>query len=250
MSYIKDYLKDLTNHIAPLGSGTFENLRVDGRDQNNIKFQTTGKDRQIVIFAKTKAPISEIDDLFGIPNITQLKAILDLSEYQEDVEVLINKKKTSDGSEIPYEVHFATSSKDVENNFRLQSKQVIESKESESNLKVKNWPVEFLPESNNIKRLQEQAAVHSEEIAVELIADGGKIVGTIGDSNNHNAKFVFHSSIKDDGKRYRVIAPIAALLGVLRIAGEKTVYIGDLGIRVVIDSGLIEYDYIIPSLSK
>jgi hypothetical protein len=39
-------------------------------------------------------------------------------------------------------------------------------------------------------------------------------------------------------------------LSALNLAGDKKIRMGDLGIMITVDSGLISYDYIIPMVTK
>jgi hypothetical protein len=60
---------------------------------------------------------------------------------------------------------------------------------------------------------------------------------------------VFQSNV-DSGARYSFSAPSSFVLGALNMTGDKKIRMGDLGIMITVDSGLISYDYIIPMVTK
>lgn len=239
---MKDYLLDIVKHTVPLGA--FKILRVDGTDKETT-ISATEEERIVVLRARTHAPIEEFKGTFGIPDVGMLNTLLSIPEYtDEGTKCLVEMK-----SDQPSTVHFENPTGDFKNSFRLMSKNVIEDQEKLLDLKVKSWPVEFVPLIANQQRLKYQETANPEEKAVVLRLENGEIKATVGDLKSHSGNFIFQSGI-DPKVKMTVLLPIKQINGILSLSGDKTIRIGDLGMMISVDSGLANYDYIIPMLSK
>ena len=244
---MKDYLLDIVNHTVPVGSDVFQQLKIIG-DDGSTEFQSSDQNKRVILKAKAKNEISEFQGTFGIPNLNLLNSILKIPEYEESPNIQL-VKETKNGVEVPSEIHFKSKNGDFENRFRLLSAAVINSKEKELSMKVNDWPIKFEPTVANYQRLSHQATANPEEIAVEFHVHNGTIEAKLGDEGNHNGKFMFQSGV-DESMNFKIYIPVQILLNLLKLNGDKTIFINKLAMMVRVDSNMIEYDYIMPSLSK
>ncbi len=76
------------------------------------------------------------------------------------------------------------------------------------------------------------------------------MVFSFGDASTHAGEFVFQAGVT--GKLKQAWAwPVVQVMSILNLAGDKTIKIADAGaMMITVDSGLAEYDYILPAQSK
>lgn len=241
---MRDYLLDIVKHTLPLGA--FAQLRIDCED-GSTSISATETEKQLVLQAKTHAPIPEFVGTFGIPNLNLLNTLLNIPEYDESASIAMVTKQ-SDDAVIPFNIHFKNAAGDFKNDFRLMSQKVIESVEPKLAMRA-NFPVEFVPNMNSVTRLKYQVSAHPDEKVVQFDVTGGEIRASVGDASSHSGNFVFQSGV-DEKARYSFAAPSSYVLGALNMTGDKKIRMGDLGIMITVDSGLVSYDYIIPMVTK
>jgi hypothetical protein len=75
-------------------------------------------------------------------------------------------------------------------------------------------------------------------------------VFSFGDASTHAGSFIFQAGV--DGKLRQVWSwPVVQVMSILALAGDKTIRIADAGaMQITVDSGLAEYNYILPAQSK
>jgi hypothetical protein len=112
------------------------------------------------------------------------------------------------------------------------------------------WDIEFEPTVTSIQRLKFQANAHSEETVFQVKTDGSNLVFSFGDASTHAGSFIFQAGV--DGKLRQVWSwPVTQVMSILALAGDKTIRIADAGaMQITVDSGLAEYNYILPAQSK
>lgn len=241
---MRDYLLDIVKHTLPLGA--FTQLRIDG-ENDGTAISATETEKQLVLKAKTHGSIPAFTGTFGIPNLSLLNTLLNIPEYNETASIQLVTKNDGDTA-IPFNIHFENAAGDFKNDFRLMSQRVIESAEPKLSMRA-NFPVEFVPGANSIQRLKYQVSAHPDEKVVQFDVNNGEIRASVGDASSHSGTFVFHSGVNKTAK-YSFAAPSAFVLGALNMAGDKKICMGDLGIMISVDSGLANYDYIIPMVTK
>ena len=241
---MRDYLLDIVKHTLPLSA--FGQLRVDC-EANSTSISATETEKQLVLKARTHAPIPEFAGTFGLPNLSLLNTLLNIPEYDDTASIKIQTKQTDDAV-IPFNIHFENAAGDFKNDFRLMSQKVIESVEPQLQMRA-NFPVEFTPSVNSVTRLKYQTSAHPDEKVVQFDVANGEVRASVGDVSSHSGSFVFQSGV-DANARYSFAAPSGFVLGALNMAGDKKIRMGDLGIMITVDSGLVSYDYIIPMVTK
>jgi hypothetical protein len=75
-------------------------------------------------------------------------------------------------------------------------------------------------------------------------------VFSFGDASTHAGSFVFHSGVT--GKLKQTWSwPVSQMQSILNLSGDLTMKISDQGaLQSTVDSGLAEYNYILPAQSK
>jgi hypothetical protein len=75
-------------------------------------------------------------------------------------------------------------------------------------------------------------------------------VFSFGDASTHAGSFTFQSNVS--GKLKSTWSwPVVQVMSILNLAGDKTVRIADAGaLQITVDSGIAQYDYILPAQSK
>lgn len=243
---MKDYLIDIVKHTVSLG--VFETLRVDGT-ATETKISSTEKERSVVLRAKLHGAITEFEGLFGVPNLPLLNTLLNIPEYQDDSAKLTVDRKIVNNMEQPTSIKFENGVGDFKNEFRLMASNIIDNIEPLLKFNITSWPVSFVPTVAAQQRLKYQTSAHPEEKAVTFRVENGEVRANMGDGSSHNGSFVFHTGV-DKKIKETIVVPVLIVNSVLTLAGDKTIQMGGPGMMISVDSGLANYDYIIPMLAK
>ena len=244
---MKDFLQDLIQHTH--GLGVVELVKVSGTDQTT-RIDAMAEDKTVIISGTFKQPIAEAIGTFGMPNLGKLKTILGFeAEYDENATITVLKDQR-DGNDVPTTIHFATKNNDFVNDYRLMSKEIVESKVKNVTFKGASWNVEFEPTVAGIMRLKMQASANSEEVTFSTKTESGNLKIYFGDPSTHSGNFVFHTGVTGNmTKAWQW--PVKVFLSIMDLPGDKTVKISDQGAaEITVDSGLAVYSYILPAMSK
>ena len=95
-----------------------------------------------------------------------------------------------------------------------------------------------------------QSAVHTEETVFQVRTEDGNLVFFFGDASTHAGSFVFQANVT--GKLKHTWAwPVQQVISILNLSGNVTMKISDAGaMQITVDSGVTEYNYILPAQSK
>lgn len=243
---MRDYLLDIVKHTVPLSA--FVTLRVDGTD-SKTEISATESEKLMVLRSKTHAPVPEFKGLFGIPNIGLLNAILSIPEYTTDAATYSVLTQQRDNEMNPAAIHFENASGDFSNDFRLMAPKVIETVEPKLKFNVTSWLINFAPDLASQQRLRYQTSAQPEEKAVTFKVENGNITAQLGSASSHFGSFVFYTGVDPKVKK-TISVPVRFVNSILNLDGDKTIHMDDLGVMISVDSGIAQYDYILPSLSK
>jgi hypothetical protein len=246
---MQDYLKDIVQHTNGLGS--IDLIKIVG-DQNQTVITGIAEDRSVVVDAKFKNPHPDFIGTFGMPNLGKLKTILNIDEYHKDAKITVNTQKDPEGNTIPCGLHFENAAGDFKNDYRYMTANVINDKMKKT-LKFVGvkWDIEFTPTVQNIQRLRFQAAANSEETTFTARTENGDLKFFFGDPNSHAGNLVFQASVAGNYTKTQFHWPVGAVLSILALPGDKVYKMSDTGAcMITVDSGLIEYNYILPAQTK
>ena len=240
---MKDQLNDLISHTVQLGF--IDTLKVVGTDKETA-ITANAEDRTVIISGKLKGPNAEFIGTFGMPNLNKLKTILGFDDYDEHATISMTRQQR-DGQDVPVAIHFETKSKDFVNDYRLMSQAIVEEKVKVVKFAGAAWNVQFEPKIVNIQRLKKQANANSESPTFVTKTDGTDLKIHFGDVSSHSANFVFESAIS--GSLARAWAwPVKQFLSIMDLAGDKKIYISDQGaMKITVDSGIADYEYLLPA---
>jgi hypothetical protein len=243
---IKDILQDIVAHTHSLGFLSL--IKITGSDSDTI-IESITDDRICILNAKSHTVVPEFEGTFGMPNLEKLNLHLKNPEYQSNAKIeIVHIEK--DGVKYPSSMHFENESGDFQNDYRFMNHDVINEKMKSVKFKGAAWDITFTPGLAAITRLKLQAAANSSESVFQVKTDGTNLIFSFGDLSTHAGSFVFQADVK--GKLKHTWAwPIMHVQSILNLDGEITMKISDAGaMQIIVDSGLIEYSYILPAMTK
>jgi hypothetical protein len=184
-----------------------------------------------------------------MPNLDKLALHLKNPEYKENAKINVVKSQRN-GADIPTSLHFENAAGDFVNDYRFMTTEVINEKLKSVKYKGSGWEVEFEPAVAAIGRLKLQAAAHSEESVFQVKTENDNLVFFFGDASTHAGSFVFQHDV--GGKlKHTWSWPINQVISILGLDGKTTMRISDQGaMQITVDSGITEYNYILPAQSK
>jgi hypothetical protein len=243
---MKDILQDIVAHTHSLGF--LPTVKVTGEDLATT-IEAMAEDRSVIVNAKTHKPVDEFSGVFGMPNLDKLALHLKNPEYKENAKINVVKSQRN-GADIPTSLHFENAAGDFVNDYRFMSTEVINEKLKSVKYKGSGWEVEFEPAVAAIGRLKLQAAAHSEESVFQVKTEDDNLVFFFGDASTHAGSFVFQHDV--GGKlKHTWSWPINQVISILGLDGKTTMRISDQGaMQITVDSGITEYNYILPAQSK
>jgi hypothetical protein len=243
---MKDILQDIVAHTHSLGFLPL--VKITG-EKNNTTIESMAEDRSVIVTAKAKTPVEEFDGIFGMPNLDKLAQHLKNPEYKENAKIEVVKQQRN-GVEIPTSLHFENAAGDFVNDYRFMNSDIINEKLKTVKFKGATWDIDFEPSIASVGRLKLQASAHTEENVFQVKTEDGNLVFFFGDASTHAGSFTFQSNVK--GKLKQSWAwPVQQVMSILNLDGDKTIKIADAGaMQITVDSGMVEYNYILPAQSK
>jgi hypothetical protein len=243
---MKDILQDIVTHTHALGFLPI--VKITGTDSETV-VESMAEDRSVILSAKTHSVVDEFQGTFGMPNLDKLNIHLKCPEYKENAKLEVIKTQRN-GQEIPTTIHFENAAGDFVNDYRFMSAEVINEKLKTVKFKGATWDIEFEPTLSSIQRLKFQSQAHSEETVFQVKTDNGDLIFSFGDASTHAGNFVFQTSA--GGKLKSAWAwPVNQVMSILNLGGDKTMKIADAGaMMITVNSGMAEYNYILPAQSK
>lgn len=243
---MKDILQDIVAHTHQLG--IIPLVKITGSSTETV-IDAMAEDRSVIVNAKTKAPVAQFDSTFGMPNLDKLSLHLKNPEYKEGAGITVVNQKRN-GVDVPTGLHFQNAAGDFENDYRFMNQDIVNERLKSVKFRGATWDIEFEPSVVSISRLKLQAGAHSEENCFQVKTEDGDLVFFFGDASTHAGSFTFQSDVKSKLKQTWAW-PVSQVMSILNLDGDKTMRIGDVGaMQITVDSGLVEYNYILPAQSK
>ena len=248
---MKDILQDIVAHTHTLGD-TLSVIKVVP-DEGKTTIKAMADDRTIVLSAVTKTPVTQFNSVFGLTNLAKLSLHLKNPEYEANPKIEI-VEETKNNEKVPSHIHFENEKGDFQNDFRFMSKTAVEERVKSLKFKGTNWNFTFQPAIIDIQRLKLMSAANSEEsffnVYTEKTDSGYDLMISFGNNGTHSGKFVFKSGIGAP-LAHTQMWPISQVQSILGLTGDKKISISDNAVMLIsVDSGLIDYDYILPAVSS
>ena len=243
---MKDILQDLVAHTHALG---FIPLVKVSSTSQATDIEAMAEDRSVIVNAKTKTPVEEFEGVFGMPNLNKLAIHLNCPEYKEKAKISVVTAERN-GDTIPTGLHFENEAGDFKNDYRFMNTEIINEKLKSVKFKGAKWDIEFQPSITSIQKLKFQANANSEESVFQVRTEGDNLVFSFGDASTHAGEFTFQAGVT--GKLKQTWAwPVVQVMSILNLPGDITMRIADAGaMQITVDSGVAEYNYILPAQSK
>ena len=247
---MKDILQDVVAHTHALG---FLPLVKITSEEGTTSVDSMAEDRSVILSATTHTAVNEFVGTFGMPNLDKLALHLKNPEYKTDAKIDVVTAERN-GETMPTHIHFENNAGDFENDYRFMNKAIIEEKLKTVKFKGAAWNVVFRPSMAAITKMKLMSAAHNEEptFNVTTKATGGvsDLVFSFGDQSTHAGEFVFQNAVEGN-LQHTWSWPVAAVQSILNLSGDLTMSISDQGAMMIsVDSGLANYDYILPAQSK
>lgn len=244
---MKDQLQDLIAHTAQLGF--IDLVKITGTDKETA-INAIAEDRTVIVNGRFANPHPDFIGVFGMPNLGKLKTILSFEEYAENAVITVTTQQDPEGNTVPSAIHFETSGGDFINDYRLMGRTIVEERVKPVKFAGATWNVQFEPKVANIQRLKKQASANNEEPVFVTKTDGGNLKIYFGDVSTHSGNFVFESGIT--GSLTRGWAwPVKQFMSIMDLHGDKHIYISDQGaMRITVDSGIAQYEYLLPAQQR
>ena len=240
---MKDILQDIVAHTHSLGFLSI--VKVTGGNDTTI--DSMADDRSVIMTATSNHSIAE--GTFGMPNLDKLALHLKNPEYQKDAKIDVVQAERN-GETIPTHIHFENAGGDFKNDYRFMNKAIIEEKLKTVNFKGAGWNVTLNPSMASIARMKLMSAAHSEEPTFNVKTTDGNLVFSFGDASTHAGEFVFTHDVEGT-LQHTWSWPVAQVQAILNLDGTATMSISDQGaMQIGLDSGMINYNYILPAQSK
>ena len=243
---MKDQLLDIVQHTH--GLGVIDLVKIVGTENETI-LEAIAENRSVILQAKFKGPIAEFVGTFGMPNLGKLNTVLNIPEYKENAVITVSTQDKN-GETVPVGVHFENKSSDFKNDYRFMSAEIVNDKLKTVRMKQVAWNIDIVPSAASIQRLKFQASANSEENNFIAKTENSDLKFYFGDHSSHAGNFVFQSDVS--GKLSKAWAwPVAVVISILSLPGDKTFKISDEGAAMItVDSGIAEYNYILPAQTK
>jgi len=243
---MKDILQDIVAHTHGLG---FLNTLKIKTDEKSTDISSITEDRSVILYATTHDRVPEFNGTFGMGNLEKLNLHLKNPEYKEDAKIEV-VRKTKEGEEYPAHIHFENLIGDFQNDYRFINKDVIEQSLKTVKFKGATWNLEFEPPVASITRMKLMSAVHSEEPHFQVSTNNEDLIFSFGDDASHAGEFVFKH--KSGGSlSTKKTYPLVQVQSILSLPGNITINISDQGImKINVDSGLVNYEYLLPCQTK
>jgi len=243
---MKDHLQDIVQHTH--GLGVIDLVKIVGTDAET-SLEAIAEDRTVIVQAKFKGVVADFIGTFGMPNLGKLNTILNIPEYREDADIAVTRQDRN-GESVPVGVHFENKAGDFKNDYRFMAAEIVSDKLKTVKFKGVKWNVDIVPSVASIQRLKFQAQANSEETTFTAKTEGTDLKFFFGDHSSHAGNFVFQTDVS--GTLSKSWAwPVAVVISILNLPGDKTFKISDEGAAMItVDSGIAEYNYILPAQTK
>ena len=244
---MKDTLLDIVKHTHALG---FLNLVKIVSDDKESTIESMADDRSVIMKGKFHKPIG-IDGTFGMPQLNKLDILLKVPEYKDGATITVSTR-AKDGKDYPTGLHFENANGDFKNDYRFMNAEIIEEKLKTVKFRGVNWDIEFEPGMAAVTRLTYQVQANSEETSFIAKTDGTDLKFYFGDHSTHAGEFIFQPGVSGTLDK-NWAWPVAQVLQILKLAESSTVkmHISNEGaLQLTVDSGIGEYQFILPAQSK
>lgn len=241
-----DNIKDIIGHT--FGLGFIKELKISTDSDFKTTIGAMAEDRSVVIYGSLKKPIEEIDTTVGFQNISVLNGYLKYPPFNEDDAVVSVSRELRGGVDVPSEIKFS-SGNGHEASYRFMGPTAVENIRI-PRFKGAEWNLTFSPTLQNLKDLQYFNGVLGgfESVFVPVV-ENGNLQFDIGSGAMHRSSIHIQDNVEGtfNGKWS---FPLSEVLSVLKLSenSDCTMSFSENGVlKIEVDSGLGQYEYMIPA---
>lgn len=243
---MRDHLLDLVEHTFDLGC--IDLVKISGTDQKTV-IDALAEDKSVVVSGEFGSPVADFIGVFGMPNLSKLKILLNIPEYREDAEITV-KRQERNGEQVPVGLHFKNKSGDFKNDYRFMTAEIVAEQLKTVKFRGVNWDIQFQPSVTSIQKLKMQASANAEEDNFKVRVEDNNLNFYFGDHSTHAGNFVFENGVTGT-LTHQWAWPVQRVISILNLPGDKTMSISNEGAaEIVVDSGIARYQYLLPAQSK
>ncbi len=243
-----DILKDIVKHTH--GLGFLDLVKITGTSDATA-IDSMAEDRSVILQGSFHKPQSGMIGTFGMPQLNKLDIHLKCPEYKEKANITVITG-TRNGAETPTGIHFENEKGDFKNDYRFMNAEIINEKLKTVKFKGVKWDVEIEPTVASVQRFNFQSVANTEHNSFVVRTEDENLIFTFGDQSSHGGEFVFAKDVKgtlNKGWSW----PVAQVLQILKLSdsAKVTLHFSNEGaMQVTVDSGLGQYQYIIPAQAQ
>ncbi len=262
-----NYLRDLVKHTAGLD---IDVLKLTGDDDGNVVIEGMDTDKSVVLKGTFQKEIPDLRGICGLSNLEQLNGFVNL--YQEKADVISIKReertfsvevKDDDGStltgtdgstvyedikeNIIEEFHFSRPMPKMKNTYRLVDRRMIPEQHT---FLGADWDVVVKPTKQAIDMLAIQASIGFES-SFGVRTEDGVLFLTFGDSGALGEMEFANDIVGELSKPW--VWDIAKVLTILKFADKADCTMSFLekgALQITLDTGVGEYNYIMPAKAR
>lgn len=243
---MKTYLTDILEHTYALGC--IDLVKITG-DKTSTTIDAMAEDRSVVVQGNFNTPLPEFADTFGMPNLNNLRILLNIPEYRENAKISINYQTKGEDT-VPVGLHFENADGDFKNDYRFMSGEMVSSKLKTVKFKGATWHVEFEPTVIAIQRLKMQAQANSDQTTFQAKTEDGNLKFYFGDASSHAGEFVFQPNVTGS-LSHAWSWPVGHVIKILDLSGDKLMQISNDGAtQITVNSDMCTYRYILPAQTQ
>jgi hypothetical protein len=247
---MKDALIDMVQHINSIGS--FEHARITGTD-SSTNIEAVDTDKTIILKGKFNDVVPEFQGVLGIGNIGFLNSILNLPDYQENVNITVSRSERN-GEDIPTGLIFENDTGSYDH-YRFMSIEVLDQVMKSVKFNGAIWNVTVEPSKVAVSQLASFASAYSstKQEFFTISTEKNNLVFQLGssDGSNNGGNRIFARNV--DGELTQKWSwPISPVLATLKLgmSGICVMNVSDQGVlQITVDSGIGTYNYLFPANS-
>ena len=247
MTILYDNLKDLLKHTQELGF--IEKAKITGT-KTSTTIEAITEEKSVVFTGTLKTPIEELaDHTVGLSRMAVLKGYVNFPPFGEDSATISIETVSRNNEEFPSEIQFASTS-GHNAHYRFMSREIAEDQIQVPKFKGAAWDVEYVPTQKNLKDLQYFSGILSGyEPTFGVNVSNNTLSLSIGTGPTDKSMIPFgevgQGSISGNWRW-----PLSEFIAILRLSSnsECRLHISNKGVlKLVINSGLGNYEYILPA---
>lgn len=240
---LKEQLRDILKHTH--GLPFIDSVKIIGED-GGIRIESIDEDQTVVLFGKLKKNIEQLDGhTIGLSRMGILSGYLNFPLFDTDeaeIDIPLNHKDE------PHEITF-NSNNGHRSSYRMMNEMMADKLIKVPPFKGVPWHVEIEPTKQNLDELKYFSGILSSQNPLFSVAVvDGDLVFELGAGTDSQTTVPFARGV-DGNLSHTWSFPLAQVLAILKLSDPAicTMSFSDHGaLKISIDSGIGEYDYIIP----